>query len=506
MENNIDKLFNKKLGNDSTLYDPAAWGRMAALIDEDDDINGNEVLTPRKSNWKKYISLALLLLVALVGFWQFNTASNTKTSFNVPANDKESWDALNSDENKVTINGIDRDDDVDREYAANEIDNQAIKRTNKLNEMTNGSSTIENPKNSDIENKTRESKSVAQTNTADRLSRDYVRSEREGSNVSIYNNESTSTVRNISDKTVEDSRPSVSEMYSSEKLNGSRSNSVNQNTTNDEVIYKEPATNNADNIEGEISKEISSIEKVMESNKADIKYEEVSKNTNLEEKPSIVRGEVPVFPFLESSTQELSADYKEIVPLMTEVNKNGRFELGIYSTLAVNQGFISQTGLSINYRLNPEWSILTGLGFDYADYDNGPQVTVTDKVYSFGSTLVDRSLVLNKRTSINIPFVLNRKFDRVSIFAGIDVNYHLAGNGTSDDGEENLISFWVTDDVFNNLAVNYQIGAAYRLNRQLGIQFGLSYRNSLFTKDVSSTDDNGRIYPTVGFNYIIAKY
>ena len=86
------------------------------------------------------------------------------------------------------------------------------------------------------------------------------------------------------------------------------------------------------------------------------------------------------------------------------------------------------------------------------------------------------------------------------------MNYHLAGNGASDDGEELSRSFWVTDEVFNKLAVNYQLGASYRITRQFDVLLGLSDRNSVFTKDVATTNDMGRFYPTVGFNYIIAKY
>jgi len=66
MENNIDKLFKAKLKKDVTGYDPAAWGRMAALIDEDDELNGPSA--GKSDGWKKYILLALLLMFSAIGF------------------------------------------------------------------------------------------------------------------------------------------------------------------------------------------------------------------------------------------------------------------------------------------------------------------------------------------------------------------------------------------------------------------------------------------------------
>ena len=57
MENNIDKLFKSKLGADKAPYDPAAWGRMAALIDEDDSLNSKPIPVAKR-NWKRILGLA----------------------------------------------------------------------------------------------------------------------------------------------------------------------------------------------------------------------------------------------------------------------------------------------------------------------------------------------------------------------------------------------------------------------------------------------------------------
>ena len=104
MENNIDKLFKSKLRNDRVPYDPAAWGRMAALIDEDKDLNGDKS-TSQDNRWKIYLSLALLLLLSLIGLWQLNVEDDSQQSTKVStSNDKESWASINSANKELDLN------------------------------------------------------------------------------------------------------------------------------------------------------------------------------------------------------------------------------------------------------------------------------------------------------------------------------------------------------------------------------------------------------------------
>ena len=60
--------------------------------------------------------------------------------------------------------------------------------------------------------------------------------------------------------------------------------------------------------------------------------------------------------------------------------------------------------------------------------------------------------------------------------------------------------------MFNPLTINYQLGASYLMNRRLELNVGLSYRNNGISSDVNSEKSGSKIYPNLGFNYLIAKH
>jgi len=498
MENHIDKLFNKKLRNDETAYDPAAWGRMADLIDNEEDMNGGGVSPPRTSHWKKYITLALLLLITLVGFWQLKWDADEKVAFNTSVNDKESWDAINSENTTLRLNAMDQETravGANTEHAIGQISHEGAVHTKGI--------TNDNTRSAINLSSSNQPKDIQENLPIERLSNNReaeqsleISQERPTGNESkslTYNNTESIHVE------TEDIIQSIGNVVSQSTLNNGFQNTGIDATearkeTESDFEYAEKT--NAQGIKSKYEKEQAT----------DYLNQNILGQVSPTAVSDRIRDEISMFPFLRTSTQNLRADYKEIVPAMTAVQKTGRWSMGLYSTLAVNEGFIFQNGLRLNYRINPAWSVSSGVGLDYAEYSNGPLLTVTDKVYSFGSTFTDRSLILDKSAGLNIPMVLNRRFDKILLFAGLDINYHLAGHGTTDDGEGNETSFWIADDVFNRFMMHYQFGIAYTLSRQLRIQLGVTNRSSVFTKEVTSSNDNGKILPTIGFNYLITRY
>jgi len=493
MENNIDKLFKSKLGGDSAPYDPAAWGRMASLIDEDEEVNGNGIPTA-KSRWKSYLGLALLLIISLIGFWQFNGKSDSSIAMKTSsANDKESWSALNSDNENIDLakyTGDNENGENDENGSLNstpntsyntQINNQEITQNSiseKNNQTTSSPQTSEsidilNSNNDNNSNSKRNDEIITQNSNQNYRENDFA-NKIDKDNVIVGNLGS----ENNSDVSSSFNSDLMNKEIDSEFVNKESSNTDAKNQEFDNKYFDKNTLNNTPN---------------QQENNALILNPNL-RNTLLE------------FPFLKTSTSKLANDYKEIVPVMTQVKDNSRFQIGIFSNLAVSQGYIAQAGVGLDYKIRSDWSLMSGFGLEYASYNNGAEVTVQDKLYSFGSTLVDRTMKMNKRTSIVMPIQLKRSFNSLSVYGGLLLNYHLAGNGILDDTEGNEVSVWVTDDVFRPLTLSYQVGASYLMARRVEINVGMMYRTSEISNTVSAQNAGSTIYPSVGFNYLIAKY
>lgn len=496
MENNIDKLFKSKLSGDSAPYDPAAWGRMAALIDEDEEVNGNGV-PPPKRRWKSYLGLALLLIISLIGFWQFSGVLDSSTALKTTsANDKESWSALNSDNKNVDLSEFTAVNDNkinDQKGSVNSASNISSNTKNKKQEITQKSISKYNEESNLTTSKLKNLKNVDILN-----SQNGNISNRNGnveigtgnSSQNYFENDLVNEINKdnvIAENLKSNSNSDVGTAYNPENINKKLdSNFINKASS----IADDKSTQSLDKIFSDKKTAYTTPNK--NENNVSILNSKL-RNTNLE------------FPFLETSTSKLTKEYKEIIPLMTQVRADSKLQIGLFSNLAVNQGYIAQAGVGIDYKIQTDWSLMSGLGLEYANYNNGAEVTVQDKLYSFGSTLVDRTMKMNKRTSIVLPIQLNRSFNNLSVYGGFLLNYHLAGNGNLDDSEGNKISVWVTDDVFKPLTLSYQLGASYLMTRRLELNVGMIYRTSEISNNVSAQNSDSKIYPSFGFNYLIAK-
>ncbi|MFT4534727.1 MAG: hypothetical protein ACJA1A_001637 [Saprospiraceae bacterium] len=488
MENNIDKLFKSKLGGDATPYDPAAWGRMAALIDEDENLNRGAI-PPVKRNWKSYLGLALLFIICLVGVWQFDTISNNNSALNTTSsNDKESWNELNLDLSPTKL-----------------LDEYSSSSKNSKESINNRKTTKSNIESQNLT-----------TNTSEFTKGNQILEEKNLS-IPFKGNSSDLKSKLSNDESKRSLRPSKNQPENSaiESLKEDilASSFITQTNTKGAGNIEGDLSNNKNSKKSNVLNDTYRLFGVKNENNTDVSLivspPENEINTLVQfdiEKSSTLRKISSEFPYINTSTDELINEYREIVPLMSQIRNSTKLRIGLITNLAVNQGYFSQFGFSMDYFLNPDWSLSSGVAFEYSKYNNGAIISVNDKLYSFGSSIVERSLKINKRTAVNLPIQVNKTFNNLSISGGISLNYHIAGNGTIDDTEGNIRSIWVTNDAFSPLSLNYQVGASYLMNRNIEINVGLSYRKNIIKSDVNLMDTGSKIYPNLGFNYLIAKY
>ena len=520
MENNIDKLFKSKLG-DTTPYDPAAWGRMAALIDEDEDVNGGPILPPR-NRWKIYLGITLLLMISVIGFWQFNMESNSDLAMkHTPLNDKESWSALNSDHKSIDLSSLDINSEKQiSNNSENQIDNNSkeqISARSKSSEQHNKAITKSSIVQEDLEGVQSTISRVEQVNSRTQSPRQQVNAKGVKRTTKVTNEgtiqSSGEAIKNDTKHSSEsDSRSTSSQLDNGNISKQSNGDSEVENYNRKSPIESEERVSKLDIQDASIDDRDKT---VFTSNDIVAKAEENKSRSSVSDNESSdhvlilnpdLRKEVLNFPFMNTITSDLENDYKEVLPVSVQVKDNTKLEVGVFSTLAFNKNYISQTGINVGYKLNRDWSLYSGLGFEFASYYDGGMITVQDKLYSFGSTFVDRNLELQKRTAAILPISIERSFGVMSLRGGISVNYHIAANGSIDDGDGSITSIWVTDDVFRPLSISYAAGALYDVNRNLKLIAGIIYRPSEVNAMTNSQGVNAKLYPTVGLNYIIAKY
>ncbi len=496
--NNLDKLFKSKLGDDIVPYDPAAWGRMAALIDEDDDVNGNGV-PPRKRHWKTFLGLALLLIVSLIGFWQFSTVSSSSTAMkNTSSNDKENWNNLNSDYNTEDFSkyGDSGNDKINNQNSVSQKENDNTNILNSNNQETKHEIKIDKSGNNQQQASINDNP-ITSINSTD-LNGDLFTNTRNADFLSddnpLDNGMSITESATDTKKSISGESKSLSNSDKKSEVNSENISSEDRSTLTKQSTYTGITSNQ------EVNRTNTEKDSQFPTSLNDQKNEDKVSLLNPE-----IRDGVLEFPFLKTATNKLTLEEKEIVPLMTQVNKKDKFNIGLFSSLAYNQGYISQTGIGVDYKVRPDWSIMCGLGFEYAKYNNGAIVTVQDKQYSFGSTLVDRTMTLNKRNALILPIQLKKSFDQLSVHGGVLLNYHIAANGNINNAEGAEESVWVTDNVFNPLTMSYQVGVSYILSRRLELNAGLVYRKSEIDNTVNAQNSGSKAYPSFGFCYLIAK-
>lgn len=398
-------------------------------------------------------------------------------------NDKESWNALNTEDaqllDKYTINSTKFNElKVNKKDSKSNIEEKLSIST--LNADTNHNS---NAESEDISTKRISNNSNVALKSINKEKREKYKA-------------SSTNINSKSTESINNQKPKIN---------------INTNISSSKVAEaKLGVTTKVNNNSSDSYPTVGKIEENHASSSSSSSLEKgVVKNSLLDTdvmKTSSQRNIISEFPYLSTSTDELINEYKEIVPLMSQVRSDTKFRIGLVTNLAFNEGYISQTGVSLDYFINSDWSLNSGIAFEYSNYDSGSVISVIDKVYSFGSKLLERSISMNKRTAINLPLRIKKTFNKLSAFAGFSLNYHIAGNGTIDDGEGNIRSVWVSNDVFNPLTINYQLGASYLMNRRLELNVGLSYRNNGISSDVNSEKSGSKIYPNLGFNYLIAKH
>lgn len=454
MENNIDKLFKSKMGTDIPEFDPLAWDKMQAMIEDEQTRKpkGGFLL------WGKLLGLGVLILVSVIGL-----------NYNV-TNEKSSTAA-----EELAISG----------NITNEVARRSQNRSNedKVNQLdkTETSSIVATTNITDKDNNIKTTIEKIEQKEKQKINRKEVQYSK-----SIVNKLSKSTYEEKSTKS------NTIEQFASRSAN--RIYGTN-------IIREEQNTDNAYNIRSSLaSKSIDAEQEnnrvAKESNLDQVNTDEVLQNDILRQIDYLDLLELKV---IDNENESLPS------PIIT-ITKPSRFTIGILGTVGYNNGFGFQVGPNISYAINNTYSLISGVNFELSDYDSGPQLILKNKVYSFGSQITEKTFALNRRTSVNVPLMISRGIDKFNVSAGISANINLGQYGSISQGSEiNPRSAWVTNDSFKKVNINYHLGTSFRISRRLSAHGSLEYRPSLFTTDAIVDRNNAAVIPRFGIEYLIIK-
>ena len=466
MENNLDKLFKSKLGGQEPEFHPAAWDRMEGLLDE---VGMNPALK-KKSNRKKIFYLSLLFLgisVSIIGYMSImSSKTNGEGSTLVDVNN-----VIQPNNNKETSNensGLALLNESDKEL---DINSENVKSTSVV-EASNSQEA-----DSNIERKY--SKSFAS----------------EKKDMEFKKSELKTTFKNTQPKSLETEFNNQQRTYAESILN--------TQLTSQGGIDDGAKSNNLAKYPDALRTEETLNEKV---------------KTNVEIIKDEVQGSnakeiLPFLDFLNTRTGILNSMPSLVAPKIlisqtSQTSQSSIFTAGIMASARFKDGVGYSVGPYVSYNIGKGYAINLGGQFDSQDFDAGPQMSVIDKVYSFGSKLSERTFSLTNQKSLRIPVTITKSFGGFSLSTGAMVNKVFASRGSISklgDGsiEENVI---IESDMVNPITLSFQLGASVGISRHIDIELGVEYKPKAFVADLSTSNDFNKYYPTVGLRYKLFKF
>ena len=477
MENNLDKLFKSKLEGQEPVFHPAAWDRMEGLLDKE----GLAPTVKKKYNRSRiiYLSFFFIGLLSCVGYFMMDSVQN----FGEGSSLVESTTSPNA---KTDVSTIRTQESIRKE--------EATTKTNSNTEIVSS--------RSDISSQPSTANTSLPTTSSNQLQQNYTTQYEEKSTLAnskskISNSKSTQekaqskTFKSYlaSDAVVVERSPlsNSNEIISGLDTESNLLSSVNQ----DEVNKKQ------DQMEDET---FSSHSTGQDLNTA---FRE-TKETNLD----ILQTKtlLPSISILNTRSENLEFMAQIIQPQITKL-ETSKFEIGILTSARFNQGNGYSFGPYLSYGLGKGISMNVGSMIDVQNYNQGPSVTVINKVYSFGSTISERTFSLNYQTSISIPVSIQKSFGKFGISTGFAVNKILASKGNIAQGAEvQESSVYVDSDMMRSTTFNFQVGGSVNINRYFDFNVGIEYRQKSFLEDDSVLNNTNNFYPSLGLKYKLFRF
>jgi len=475
MENNLDKLFKSKLGGQEPEFNPAAWDRMEELLDD-----VGMIPTKKKNNRSKRIYLSLLffgLLLSGIGYVTIKSSS-----------------ALGEGSTLV--------DSMGSNSEATKIEQEAIPSTVKSI-------------NNQISNAPVESEEEAQKQTFNKSIKDVEEIEItskgesfDGNEISLTKHSNEKNNSRNSDNASKRKKPisfASNILYSAnnerKSIDKNQIISVEENTVNtvvlDDVSVREKPES------GEIPyvntvKEVKS-DLIIEADKSKTESTIIEVLKNKETLPTVA--------FLNTSTDILASPVLQITPQI-QMLKASLFEVGLQASVRLNGGNGYSIGPYVSYNIGKGYSINLGGQFDSQNFNDGPGISVFDKVYSFGSIINERVFVLDNQKSVRLPFGLKKSFSKFDLSTGIFFKKVFVSDGNiSDSGKVNLSEkASIENEFIKSMTISFQVGGSVQITRFFDLDVGIEYRPKTFKTDQTISTNFSNYYPTIGLRYKLFKF
>ena len=458
MENNLDKLFKSKLGGQEPDFHPAAWDRMERLLDEE----GMVPIQKKKRKKSRAIYLSLMIIgfaLSILGYESIKQQYGTGEGSNL----------ANSDISKSTI-----DNKVNSENRP----------------VTKNITTIKSESNTSLAKESNTSLAKASNTTLATAQK-----QNESSTPLVYSINKTA-IENQSSKQRILSNNNASPTRSSQK---EHINGISEQTKN-RAFYDDPISEDISRINetdiDEKAKENRSLEFNKKPAKRDILKNENGINSTL----------VPVAS-LDIMKGQLLIPNRLITPQI-QMLKASLFDLGVQSSVRFGDGFGYSIGPYISYNMGKGYSIELGGQFDAQNFETGAKMSVFDKVYSFGSTLNERTFTLSNQKSFRLPLTMTKEIYGFDLYTGLIFNKVITTEGIIADAPDvpTAESTRIGSEMIKSTNFSFQIGASLSLNRYFDLSIGVEYRPRKFVEDQSIADNPNRLYPSLGLRYKLFKF
>jgi len=453
MENNIDKLFKSKLEGQEPAFDPAAWERMEGILEASD----MQPVPPKKSNKPKVIWIFFLVmgLLASYGTYHINTNSSTEDVGSTSTDNSIASSSLN------VVSG--------EKPSAGTWDNSSPQKANN---------------NQAIETKLQSSEIINVDQQS--ISKNITVQELEQTADQAAGNRNTELSREIENKTIDAS------LFSSNMLS---KNEKNEKLTKSKTL----------------STQIDEKNTVLSSNEEEIisslnKTDEAT-STNSTSINTASRNLLSDLDFLQTKCT-LQPEVKILTLPNIKKEKTTLFTLGIQASARFNEGVGYSVGPYLSVSVGKGIAVQVGTQYDVQRFDEGAQLSVLDKEYSFGSTLKERTFSMVQQRSVRLPINISKDFGRFSVSSGLILQRVLTNEGLlSDGGDVNATrNASVDHELIGPFNLSFHLGGSLSVNRFLALDFGVEYRTRSFTASEQVSKDRSIWYPSLGIQYKLFKF
>lgn len=473
MENNLDKLFKSKLEGQEPEFSPAAWDRMEGLLDDVGMIPAQQ--KPNRSKRTFLFLLFSVLLLSGIGYISMKS-SNILGEGSTLANDMETLNEENKTKEKEIL-------------STTRPSSQSIRISKDKSNVTSKEQNIDAEiKNENQVQKLRSEKSFDGNENHSTSTSNESKIKTKSNDLSL-DGQPTSYLANVANSRVEKNK----------SLNKVDPQSSEENIIDDNKVENINANKRTESLENALvnsSKEVDSDV----SDGGDRRGNESALIDALTAKDLI-----PLIAQLDTKVGILKSPDVKITPQL-QMPKPSLFEIGVQGSVRLNGGRGYSIGSYISYNIGKGYSVNLGGQFDSQNFENGPGISVFDKVYSFGSKIHERQFVLNNQKSLRVPLALKKTFNKFDIYTGIVVNRVLVSEGNISDQGENMVSAAIDNEFIKSMTYSFQAGASVELTRFFDLEVGIEYRPKPFISDSSIFTNSSQYYPTIGLRYKLFKF